>query len=83
MTGQEEELYGRAAAHSEHKPGDQVKYRDPEAADGIDTGEVIYCCERQGHVPVSYMVLPASSGFPVAVLASDIVEDPSTDGHPR
>lgn len=72
MVGQNEELYGKAATHAEHQPGDRVKFRDPEAPGGIDSGEVIYCCE--GLVPVSYMVLPDSTGFPCPVLASAIVE---------
>jgi len=77
----EQELYGPPARHSEYKPGDQVRYRDPEAAGGIDTGTIMYCCERQDDLPLSSMILPASTSFPCPVLASDIVEDPSTERH--
>lgn len=76
MTGQEQELYGPPARHSEYTAGDRVRYRDPEAIDNIDSGTIIYCCERQGNLPLSYMILPDSTGFPIPVLASDIVEDP-------
>lgn len=78
MVDQNEELYGAPARHSEYAPGDLVRFRDPEAPGGIDTGTIIYCCERKGLTPVSYMVLPDSTGFPCPVLASDIVE-PSID----
>lgn len=83
MVDQNEELYGRAAQHSEHKPGDQVRYHDPEGPNGIDTGEIIYVVERAGPAPVSYMVLPDSTQFPLKIRASDIIEEPSTDKETR
>ena len=69
-----EELFGAPARHSKYKAGELVKYRDPEAPGGIGTGKIIYCVERQEERSLTYMVLPYKSGFPVPVLASDIIE---------
>lgn len=70
----ERDLYGAPAQHSEYRKGDIIKFADPDVPGGLDQAEVIYVAECAGGVPQSYFVLPQSTGFPVLVLASEIIE---------
>ena len=83
MTDQEDylaEVFGRAARFSEHRRGEQIRYKLP--GEGEFSGSILWAMEpgteviEGHHTPLLYIVLRDGAGdtFPDIVWAADIIE---------
>lgn len=74
MSNELEEIYGPAAAFSEHKRGDTITYLE----DGIEhTGEILWVC-APGNIagtdlPTRYIVERENGSFPAIVWPGDVL----------
>ena len=77
----EEELYGPAAKHSEHKQGDTITYRNEQGE--LHTGEILYVCapgsvvEGRASLPLRYIVAASDESWPDVVYPQQVIAERS------
>jgi hypothetical protein len=69
-----EDVFGPAAAHSEHQRGQNVRYRLP-GESGILSGEILWVCAATSDMQLRYVIMPDSrEGFPDVVFPAQVID---------